>query len=172
MIPLPRDKCLEARRRSLGGELRFDRSPLQTGLAKDPWLVAIASQMLSRTRHQQVRRALRNFLHRWDSPEAVAVADRWDISPYLHPLGFGERRTKLICDFCVAWCGQWQDLRDLPGVGVYVADAVGLFCFGCTDIVCSDHALVEHILELTQGHSNPHSVVAVNPAIPVTPASP
>jgi hypothetical protein len=44
--------------------------------------------------------------------------------------------------FCVMWLGDgWSDMRELPGVGVYVADAVGLFCFGCMELRCVDRVL-------------------------------
>lgn len=142
MILLPRLLCVAAQR-TAAASVRYDLVPLQRGLCGCPWRVAMASVLLNRTTHVQARRALHSVLDRWPTPELLGREDPWKVSPYIRSCGFVEKQTKDVVALSRLWLtDDWTDVRDLPGASPYVTDAVGLFCFGCLDLVTTDHALM------------------------------
>lgn len=114
--------------------------PLQACLGGCPWRVAVASMLLCRIWRAQAESALRELLHRW--PDAVALCRAEGLEWVLLPCGLHRNRARQLQRFSCLWLGDgWEEMRELPGVGLYVADAVGLFCLGCTDLESSDEVL-------------------------------
>lgn len=117
---------------------------LQETVGKDPWKVAIASMLLNRTRRQQAEPVLRELLNRWPDAAALSRADAAEVEEVVRPCGLHRNRARQLVRFSNRYMGDgWDDLRELPGVGLYVADAVGLVCFGCTDLESSDKVLAQ-----------------------------
>lgn len=88
----------------------------------------------------QAEPTLRTLLRLYPTPEALCRAE--DIEELVRPCGLYRNRARQLVRFSSLWLGDsWSEMRELPGVGIYVADAVGLFCFGCTELECYDAAL-------------------------------
>lgn len=139
MIPLPRD-MLHATKFS--PHWNVAARPIQVGLGRDPWKVAIASIMLCRTRREQMEDVLAEMLDIYQAPPDLAYAQEDALQTMLRPLGFHRQRARQMQRFSQKYTStDWSDLRELPGVGKYVADSVGLFCFGCVQLESTDHAL-------------------------------
>lgn len=137
MILLPRAACVAAR---CDEEPKYGCEFLQDGMGKDAWRVAIASCLLCRTRRQQAEPVLRALLAAWSTAADLARSEGLEL--VLRPLGMQRNRARQLQRLSSLWHSEaWHDLRDLPGVGKYVADAVGLFVFSCADLECTDHAL-------------------------------
>lgn len=127
---------------------------LQESLGGCPWRVAVASMLLCRTTRRQAEPVLLRLLSKYPGPEHVCRAP--DLETVVRPCGLHRSRARQIARFSAQWLGDgWEDLRELSGVGVYVADAVGLVCFGCTDLECSDSALVSLKQRLEIVHLTP-----------------
>lgn len=142
MIPLPRQMVKACHSEPT---LDFSDQLLQAGLGKCPWRVAVASILLNRTTRKQVEPVLLALLEQWPTPMALACADRVDLADTLRSLGLQYTRANRLVRFSSKFLeDDWADLRDLPGVGPYVADAVGLVCFGCTELASEDPALHEY----------------------------
>ena len=125
----------------------FDRTPIQVGMMGDPWRVAVASVLMCRARRPQVQPVLERLLTAYPTRQRMAVAE--DLEEMLRPCGLHRNRARALQRLSFRWdLGTWKDLRELPGVGTYVADAVGLFCFGCKDIESGDHALLAYADQL------------------------
>jgi A/G-specific adenine glycosylase len=151
MIPLPRDKVLTL---PTTDALDFDAQPIQSGLGGCPWRVCVASILLNRTRRTVMQPVFMRLLEVWPNPCALAQADRGLVARLLRPLGFQHTRATRLIRFSHEFLdSDWEDLRDLPGVGPYVADAVGLVCFGCTELESGDGALVEYARRLSATRS-------------------
>ena len=115
---------------------------LQECLGGCPWRVSVASMLLCRTTRRQAEPALLELLRRWPGPEFLCRADLLEVESVVRPCGLYRNRARQLTRFSSLWLGDgWEDLRDLCGVGVYVADAVGLVCLGCTELESKDHAL-------------------------------
>lgn len=123
---------------------RFDLYPLQVGMGKDVWRVAAVSMLLCRSRRAQAEPVAERMLTLW--PTAMDLARAEELEVVLRPCGLQRNRARQLQRFCVAWLGDaWEDLRELPGVGQYVADAVAVFCFGSSDVICGDKVLLEYV---------------------------
>lgn len=119
--------------------LDFDQSPIQLGFRGSPWHVAVASIALCRVRRSVG--VIRNLFEMYPSPSEASVADE-KLEGIFQPLGLQRQRSRSIQRMSFKWYTTlWQDLRDLNGVGDYVADAVSLFCFGITELESSDAVL-------------------------------
>jgi endonuclease III len=124
-------------------EPRFDLRPLQLGMGGDPWRVVVASMLLCRSRRVQAEPCLRGLLARWPDAAALAVAE--GVEEVVKPCGLQRNRARQLVRFSNLWLSDgWEELRELPGVGVYVADAVALFCFGCRNLESNDGVLHAH----------------------------
>lgn len=108
--------------------------------------------MLNCTSRKQVEKVLPEFLKRWPTPEAFAVAEVADIVTLCKPLGFANRRTANMKRMTEAYLGNtWDDVRELPGIGEYAARAFEIFCLGkLGDEAPKDHALVQYWRWVTQ----------------------
>lgn len=150
MIPLSRGRL---RAIVPGAVVPFNgQAPLQTFLGGCPWRVAMASMLLCRTRRMQAEPVLRRLLQLY--PSAAHLAHAEDLEDITRPCGLYRTRARQMQRFSVQWLGDyWSELRELSGVGLYVADAVGLFCLGCTDLESGDHVLVAYAKEVTSGVS-------------------
>lgn len=130
--------------------------PLQVCLGGCPWRVAVASILLCRTRGAQTRPVLRELLSRYPTPEAVCRAE--GLEELLRPCGLHRSRARQLQRFSCLWLSDtWQDMRELPGVGLYVADAVGLFCFSDMNLESADAVLrlyAESVRRYTDGVSS------------------
>lgn len=149
---LPKHQVL-AKEGSRHDTLRFDLTPLQRGLHGCPWRTAVASILLCRTHHGQVRQCLPHLFAAWPGPEELAQADLIELASVIRGCGFGSRRAQCLKELSRRWCAEeFDDMRDLPSVGEYVADAVGLFCFDCADLVTVDKVLVAYAAELREAN--------------------
>lgn len=127
----------------------WDAWLLQCNLGGCPWRVAVCSILLQRTKRTQMESTLVHILGRWPTPMDLALADSEVLQTLLRPLGLYKTRARQLIRFSAEFLeDNWNDLRDLPGVGPYVADAVGLVCFGCTDLESADHALTAYARKL------------------------
>ena len=137
-MKLGREEC----KALVPGPIQWGARVLQAGMGRCPWRVAVASMLLCRTRRVQAEPVLRVLLDRWPTAADLAHADTAAIEGVVRTCGFGRQRARQLQRFSVEWLGDWwEDMRELTGVGVYVADAVSIACFDCTEMQSTDHAL-------------------------------
>lgn len=132
MIPLPK-KLIES---VVPTPRTYRPGPLQAQLGRDPWKVMIASMLLHRTPRAIAQPQFDELLRRWSGPAELARANHID--------GLERRFARRLIRASTLWFSEYNDLRDFPGVGLYVADAVGLFCFNCTELESNDQSLREY----------------------------
>jgi endonuclease III len=98
--------------------------------------------LLCRTRKMQALAALKQLFARWPTAGDLARADAAEVEAAVRSCGFHRQRARQLVRFSGAYLTPyWNRLEELPGIGVYVADAVGLVCFGCTELRCNDGPL-------------------------------
>ena len=140
MMSLPRELIRAA---PWPDRLRFDCSPIQLGLQGSPWHVVVSSILLCRARRMPT--VLEDLLYAYPTPELLASADTSALERIVQPTGLHRNRARHLQQLSHKWyLNTWNDLRDLQGVGQYVADAVGLFCYGCKAVECDDGVLLKH----------------------------
>jgi len=103
----------------------------------DPWAVLVSEVMLQQTQTSRVIRPWTNFLKVFPTPSSCADAPLSEVVRLWSGLGY-HRRAKALHDaatmirdsFDGAVPGTVVELRRLPGVGEYTANAVASFAFG------------------------------------------
>lgn len=108
----------------------------------DPWAIVVSEFMLQQTQTSRVVDPWRRFLERFPTPTACADAPLGEVLRLWEGLGF-HRRAKFLHDTALALRDQWggevprevADLRSLPGVGAYTANAIASFAFGAPTAV-------------------------------------
>lgn len=88
--------------------------------------------LLRKTTAQQVERIYDVFLRKYPNPRVLSNADENELKELLEPLGMEHRRTKLLIEFGKAIMERYkeniptvaEELLQLPGVGLYAANAV------------------------------------------------
>jgi len=103
---------------------------------REPYEILIAEIMLQRTKADQVVPVYLEFLKRFPDVQSLSRASTAEIAKYFSRLGLIHRAKlvkKLGRDLSKRFCGRIpntvSDLRSLPSVGEYVADAVLCFAF-------------------------------------------
>lgn len=87
--------------------------------------------MLQQTRVETVLRHYEPWLRRFPTIESLAAASEQDVAAQWSGLGYYRRARFLHAAARQVARGGWpRDLRDLPGVGPYVAAALGSIAFG------------------------------------------
>jgi len=103
----------------------------------DPWKILIAEMMLRRTKANQVEKVYRKFVKTYRSPRGLLKGSPQKIKSILTPLGLNWRQQNffdlayvLVNDFNAKIPSTRHELKQLPGVGDYVAGAVLSVGFG------------------------------------------
>jgi A/G-specific adenine glycosylase len=98
---------------------------------RDPYAILVSEVMLQQTQAARVVPRWLAWLGRWPSAEALAAASTAEVIRAWQGLGYNRRAVNLHrAARVVAERGWPADLRELPGVGPYTADAVACFAFG------------------------------------------
>ena len=103
---------------------------------KDPYSILIAEMLLRKTTAGQVEKVYIKFLSLYPDPISLASADENELKELLKPLGMENRRAELLKRFGLhikeKYSGRiptkLDQLLELPGVGMYAANAVLSLC--------------------------------------------
>jgi len=143
MIPLP----IEVLAAIPSGKPSFDKRPIYLGMC-GAWQIIVAGIISYKNKDIDL---VEKVLRVWTRPIDLAEADIIEVIDLLRKTNrYVLRATNLISMSKVWISGQWTDARDLPGVGIYVADCIGLFCLGCIDIESKDKTLLSYIKGLNE----------------------
>ena len=97
---------------------------------RDPYAILVSEVMLQQTQVERVIPRYVEWLERWPTVEALAAAPRAEIIRRWQGLGYNRRAVSLhAAAQRIAEHGWPADLKELPGVGRYTADAVAHFAF-------------------------------------------
>ncbi len=107
-----------------------------------PWSILVSEVMLQQTPVSRVLPAHAAWLQRWPDPGSLAAASPADAVRQWDRLGYPRRAVRLHASaglittrFAGAVPASADELRSLPGVGVYTAAAVASFAFGARHAV-------------------------------------
>lgn len=126
----------------------FEKWPVQLGMPT-PWHVAVASMIRLHTK-KNAKQMCQELFTAFPTPALLGAATLEHVRRILKKLPLRNRVAANICEMSMRYCsGHWMDLRDLPGVGLYVADCVGYFCFGATDLSSGDEELQDLVRQAT-----------------------
>jgi A/G-specific adenine glycosylase len=127
---------------------------------RDPYAILVSEVMLQQTQVARVVPRWEQWLARWPTVQALAAAPLSDVIRAWQGLGYNRRAVSLHRAACVVAERGWpEDLTELPGVGRYTADAVGLFAFG-RDVLPVD-VNIRRVLDRSGSRFGPASAQAL-----------
>src|SRR5215204_1839227 len=95
---------------------------------RDPYAILVSEVMLQQTQVARVVPRYLTFLERWPTAKALAAASPADVIREWQGLGYNRRALNLHRAACRIAADGWpEDLTELPGVGLYTADAIARF---------------------------------------------
>lgn len=105
---------------------------------QDPYCIAISELLLRKTTAKQVSRIYREFIRQYPSPQKLAEANKKELANLIKPLGMEHMRSELLIKFgkevVEKYSGKISTARDqlldLPGIGLYAANAILCFAYG------------------------------------------
>jgi A/G-specific adenine glycosylase len=127
---------------------------------RDPYAILVSEVMLQQTQVARVVPRYLAFLQRWPTVDALAAASPADVIREWQGLGYNRRALNLHRSARRIAADGWpDDLRELPGVGRYTADAIALFAF--EEPVLPVDTNVGRVLERTGADFGPASAHAL-----------
>lgn len=112
----------------------------------DPWKMLIVCMMLNQTSYKQVDKVRIKFFETFPDPSSLIAASDEEVTSIIRPLGFYNKQCKVWKEFSKRWLSKdWQNIRDLPGVGKYASDSWKIFREGNIDIETEDKELKKYI---------------------------
>jgi A/G-specific adenine glycosylase len=127
---------------------------------RDPYAILVSEVMLQQTQVARVVPRWDEWLARWPTVEALAAAPLADVIRVWQGLGYNRRAVNLHRAVRVVAERGWpQDLTELPGIGRYTADAVGLFAFGRP--VLPVDVNIRRVLDRSRGSFGPAAAQAL-----------
>ncbi len=118
-------------------DLRVERDAYPWRQTRDPWFTLIAEFMLAQTQVARVPSHFVAMTKRFPTPRSCADASQAEVVALWVGLGYNRRAValhrcaRMICDrFGGRVPSDLGQLRELPGVGPYIARAIRAFAFG------------------------------------------
>lgn len=119
---------------------------LQEIYNEHPWRVLVCCIMLNCTSRKQVDRVRDEFFKRYPDPIKAESADSSEMAELIAPLGFKNRRTNVIRRFSSDWLTlDWQEPKELYGIGKYAQDSWEIFMKGNLDVEPTDGVLKKYL---------------------------
>jgi A/G-specific adenine glycosylase len=102
--------------------------PLPWRASRDVYAVWVSEVMSAQTTVNRAAEAWTRWMERWPTVEALAAASLADVLRQWQGLGYPRRARDLHRSARIVVASGWpEDLQTLPGVGPYIAAAVGCF---------------------------------------------
>lgn len=122
---------------ALGGWFAYHGRRFPWRSTRNPYRVLVAEMLLRKTRAGDVVRVYRSITTRYPSLASMASADTRELANVIAPVGLPGRAVamrnaarKVLTVHRARMPASRQALQALPGVGVYIANAVLCFAFG------------------------------------------
>ena len=133
----------------------------------DPWALLVAAFLLRKTTATQVVKVYEEFLRRFPTPESLLEADRYIVEELMRPLGIEHQRSrhlKELAEHIVRRFGSKvpcdkEKLKELPGVGDYVASEVLLGACGKPEPLLDRNMIrvIERVFGVKSAKKRPHT---------------
>jgi len=104
----------------------------------DPYCILISEILLQKTRAENVVAVFNRFIAKYPDAKRLAAASNSDLKNEIETLGLHSQRTTQLQELARVLVENYQgnvpdnkkELLELPGVGMYIANAVLCFAFG------------------------------------------
>jgi len=166
-LSLDRAKAEEFSRRIVEWYEAYGDRDLPWRRAKDGWSVLVAALMLRKTTVKQVVRVYEEFMKRYPTPQSLLSASESEVKELIRPLGMEHERAKHLLELAKVLVQRFggrvpcneKELKELPGVGDYVASEVLLRACGRAEPLLDRNMVrvVERIFGVRSAKKRPHT---------------
>jgi len=151
--------------RLLAWHAENQRSFIWRGLDRSPYVVLVSEFMMQQTGAKQVEKKLPEFLKEFPSIKKLAAAPRAQVVRAWHGLGYNRRALNLhAAAKALSTKRQFpntlEELRELPGVGLYTASAILSFAYN-TDTPVVDVNIERVLSRLWKRMSDTHATLPI-----------
>ena len=86
------------------------------------------------------------FFDKFANAKTLLNSTDEEIIDIIKPLGFYNRRCKILKRFCETWIkNDWKNVKELPGIGKYASDSWQIFQEKNVDIEVQDKELKKYL---------------------------
>ncbi len=134
---------------------------------QDGWAVLVAAFMLRKTTVRQVIRVYEEFLRRFPEPRALLSASVEEVVDLIKPLGIERQRARHLIELAEVVVQRFggrvpcdkRSLKELPGVGDYIASEVLLKACGRPEPLLDRNVIrvLERALGASSAKKRPHT---------------
>jgi A/G-specific adenine glycosylase len=136
-------------------------------ITKSGWNVLVASFLLRKTTTAQVVKIYEDFVKRYPNPQALLSARREEVEELIKPLGLERQRSKHLIELARELVNRFngqvpcnkEKLKELPGVGDYIASEVLLLACGQPEPLLDRNMIriIERALGVKSPKKRPHT---------------
>jgi len=133
----------------------------------DAWSLLVAAFLLRKTTVAQVAKVYEEFLRRFPTPESLLKADRDIVEELMRPLGIEHQRSRHLKELAEHIVGRFggkvpcdkEKLKELPGVGDYIASEVLLGACGKPEPLLDRNMIrvIERVFGVKSTKKRPHT---------------
>jgi A/G-specific adenine glycosylase len=133
----------------------------------DGWAVLVASFLLRKTTAAQVAKIYTEFLKRYPSPQALLTASEDEVRELIRPLGIEHQRSRHLLELARELVKRFgggvpcdkDRLKELPGVGDYIASEVMLSACGHPQPLLDRNMIrvLERVFGVRSAKKRPHT---------------
>jgi A/G-specific adenine glycosylase len=136
-LPTSEEKRLAILSRSLERWYQTEGRTYPWRNTTDTYQQIVVEVLLQPTRAEKVASVYSEFFSKWDSWQSLANAEKADVTSVIYTLGLWRRRSdtlvnlaKKLSETNFIFPSDRTEIDKLPGVGLYVGNAIELFLFG------------------------------------------
>jgi len=143
------------------------RHNLPWRLTRDPWKVLVAAFLLRKTTKEQVIKVYSEFIKRFPTVRDVFESSEEEIKELIRPLGIEHHRARLlkqlaeviITKFHGKIPGEKDKLKQLPGVGDYIASEVLCVAYNKPEPLLDRNMIrvIERVFAVKSAKRRPHT---------------
>ena len=133
----------------------------------DPWSVLVAAFLLRKTTVSQVDKIYEELMKKYPTPKALLSADEEELKELLRPLGIENQRSRHLKQLAERIerefggkvpCSK-EELKELPGVGDYIAAEVLLASCGVPEPLLDRNMIrvIERVFGVKSEKKRPHT---------------
>lgn len=133
----------------------------------DPWAVLVAAFLLRKTTTNQVVKIYEQFIKKYPTPYALLNASIEEVRNLIRPLGIEYRRAENLLKLAerivkkfggVVPCSK-EELKELPGVGNYIASEVLLVAYNQPEPLLDRNMIrvIERVFGIRSAKLRPHT---------------
>lgn len=145
----------------------FGERSLPWRATSNPWAVLVAAFMLRKTTTKQVLKIYEEFIKRYPTPQSLLEASTEELEELIRPLGIERKRARHLIELAehvvkrfggAIPCSR-EKLKELPGVGDYIASEVLLVACGQPEPLLDRNMIrvLERVFGVKSSKPRPHT---------------